>query len=374
MGRDDGAHRAGRRVGRRRGPHPGRRAARRHLAPRRGEAVHHRGRARPRREHRAPRAGPPGGPGHPAPPAPRACRCSSCRSSTSTPRPTLGERNGAVRHERRAQDGAQGVRDLRADVRAARRSRGGPPAGRGARRHRADVRGDRVRPDDGGHQGHRRPVGGLPDGAGLREGAGAGRTSPGPPTRAPPRDDHPPRGRAPHADAAEVVRRRAARALPLRGDAAGRRAGRWPGRPAGRRGQRPAAADRQGRGQRAGVGDARALAADPRRLGLSPGLPGRAVRPRREDRLLVREPPRSSRSTCSSARSSETAAGRSGTSSSRSRRSSTRRAATAGSRRRALLATALADVRGMLNTHRPRRRGRPRPGARTGPASTASGC
>ena len=63
VGRDDGAHRAGRRVGRRRGPHPGRRAARRHLAPRRGEAVHHRGRARPRREHRAPRAGPPGGPG-----------------------------------------------------------------------------------------------------------------------------------------------------------------------------------------------------------------------------------------------------------------------------------------------------------------------
>ena len=88
LGRDDGAHRAGRRVGRRRGPDPGRRAARRHLAPRRREAVHHLGRARPRprtsctscwpgrRARASPRS-----------PARRACRCSSCRSSTSTRSP-----------------------------------------------------------------------------------------------------------------------------------------------------------------------------------------------------------------------------------------------------------------------------------------------
>ena len=55
-----------------------------------------------------------------------------------------------------------------------------------------------------------------------------------------------------------------------------------------RAGQRPAAADRQGRRLRAGLREAAAVAADPRRLRLPAGLPDRAVHPRREDRLAVR--------------------------------------------------------------------------------------
>ena len=59
-------------------------AARRHLAHRRREAVHHLRRARHVREHRPPGARPPRGRRRRAP---RACRCSSCPSSTSTGRP-----------------------------------------------------------------------------------------------------------------------------------------------------------------------------------------------------------------------------------------------------------------------------------------------
>ena len=61
-----------------------------------------------------------------------------------------------------------------------------------------------------------------------------------------------------------------------------------PDRVAARCRQRPAAAGRQGRRQRAGLGDARALPADPGRLGLPAGLPDRAVRPRRPDRRALR--------------------------------------------------------------------------------------
>ena len=57
-----GAHRARRGLRRRRRPHQGRPAGRRHLAHRRREALHHlRRRRRPRREHPAPGAGPPRG-------------------------------------------------------------------------------------------------------------------------------------------------------------------------------------------------------------------------------------------------------------------------------------------------------------------------
>ena len=53
LGRHHGAHRTRRRVGRRRGPHQGGPTARRHLAPRRCQAVHHQRRhRRPVREHR----------------------------------------------------------------------------------------------------------------------------------------------------------------------------------------------------------------------------------------------------------------------------------------------------------------------------------
>ncbi len=59
------------------------------------------------------------------------------------------------------------------------------------------------------------------------------------------------------------------------------------GRPGGP-GQRPAAAHRQGGRLRAGLRAAHAVPADLRRLGLHPGLPGRAVHPGRQDRQPVR--------------------------------------------------------------------------------------
>ena len=84
LGRHDGAHRAGRRLRRRRRAHQGDPAARRHLAHRGRQALHHLGRARHDREHRAPRAGPARGrrPGHQGAVAVR-----RARSSTSTSRP-----------------------------------------------------------------------------------------------------------------------------------------------------------------------------------------------------------------------------------------------------------------------------------------------
>nr|WP_284289066.1 hypothetical protein [Angustibacter aerolatus] len=61
LGRHDGAHRAGRRVGRRRRPHEGGAAARRHLARHRRQAVHHQRRGRRLRQRRALRPRPPRG-------------------------------------------------------------------------------------------------------------------------------------------------------------------------------------------------------------------------------------------------------------------------------------------------------------------------
>ena len=106
---------------------------------------------------------------------------------------------------------------------------GGRLAGRrGARRHRPDVQGHRVRPDDGRHQGDRHPVDRLPQRAGLRQDPRAGRR--------PDADDrqdraagrhHPPPRRAPVADDAEGVRRGHARAGALHRLRAGRDR-RWP--------------------------------------------------------------------------------------------------------------------------------------------------
>ena len=175
------------------------------------------------------------------------------------------------------------------------------PARRRPRRHRPDVPRHRERPDDGRHQGHRHPVDRLPQRARLRQAARAGRR-PHPVDRQgrPARHHHPPPRRAPLADDPEGVRRGPARAGALHRQPAGHR------RPAaarhrvrgvrarlGRRhrqpGQRPAAADRQGPGLRAGLGAARhRVAADLRRLRLPAGLPGRAVRARRQDRHALR--------------------------------------------------------------------------------------
>ncbi len=88
---DDGADRARRWVGRRRGPDQGHQAAGRHLAHRGRQALHHERRARHGREHLPLRAGQAGGRWSRAP---RACRCSWCPSTWSTPTAQLGERNG----------------------------------------------------------------------------------------------------------------------------------------------------------------------------------------------------------------------------------------------------------------------------------------
>ena len=170
VGRDDGPHRARRRLRRRRRPHPGRAAGRRHLAHRGREALHHLGRARHDRQHRPPGPRPSRGrrPGH--------------QGAVPLHRPEVPLRLGLrrarraqrrLRHQRRAQDGPQGVDDLRAHLR--RERAGDRLAGRRRpRRHRADVQGHRVRPDDGRHQGDRHPVDRLPQRARLRQDAGAG--------------------------------------------------------------------------------------------------------------------------------------------------------------------------------------------------------
>ena len=120
LGRDDGAHRARRRLRRRRraAPRPSQQAdgtwhiegVKRFITT--GdydltENIVHLVLARPEGARR---------------PAPRACRCSSCPKFHFDPETgELGERNGVVRHQRRAQDGPQGLGHLRADLRRARR-------------------------------------------------------------------------------------------------------------------------------------------------------------------------------------------------------------------------------------------------------------
>ena len=162
-----GAHRARRRIRRRRGPHQGRPAGGRHLAHRRREALHHlRRRRRHRREHPAPGAGPPRG---------RRTRHQGAVAVLRAevplrPRDRRARRaQRRLRHQRRAQDGPQGLRDLRAVPRPARRARQGLAGRRGPQRHRADVRRHRAGPNDGGHQGNRHPVDRLPQRARVRQ-------------------------------------------------------------------------------------------------------------------------------------------------------------------------------------------------------------
>ena len=185
---------------------------------------------------------------------------------------TLGERNGVEGHQRRAQDGAKGLHDLRADVRRRSGPAGGRHAGRRrARRHQADVHDHRERADDGRQQGDRDPVHRVPQRARLRQDPGAGRR-PHPADRQDlaAGDDHPPPGRAPDADAAEGVRGGHAGARALHGHAAGRRAGRRGGRAAATR-PRPRATTCSCRWSRASGSERAyemldAVPADPRRL------------------------------------------------------------------------------------------------------------
>ena len=86
-----------------------------------------------------------------------------------------GRAQRRLRHQRRAQDGPQGLQHLRADLRRARHAGQGLAARRRARGHPADVPDHRVRPDDGRHQGDRHPVDRLPQRAGVRQEPGAGR-------------------------------------------------------------------------------------------------------------------------------------------------------------------------------------------------------
>ena len=127
LGRDDGAHRARRRLRRRRRPHQGHPAARRHLAHRGRQAVHHLGRARHGRQHRPPGAGPSRGRGR------------RHQGAVAVHRPQdplrLGDRRARraqrrLHHQRRAQDGPQGLDHLRAHLR---RERAGRSAGWSAR-------------------------------------------------------------------------------------------------------------------------------------------------------------------------------------------------------------------------------------------------
>ena len=254
-----------------------------------------------------------------------------------------GRAQRRLRHQRRAQDGPQGLQHLRADLRRARRPGQGLAARRRARGHPADVPDHRVRPDDGRHEGDRHPVHRLPQRAGVRQEPGPGRR--------PAADDrqgraaghdHPPPRRAPLAAAAEVVRRGPARAGRLH---------RAPGRTRsqhrrGRRRRRKAAklAERVNdlllplvKGCRLGAGVRAArprVAADLRRLRLPAGLPARAVRPRREDRHPVRGHDRDPepRPDLPQDREGQRPGAR-WRSPARSRRSSTPRPATASSRR-----------------------------------------
>ena len=99
------------------GPDQGDRAAGRDLAHRGGQALHHQRRARPGGQHLPPRAGPAGGPrpGHQGPvDVPRA-QVPGQRGRDA------GRAQRRRHHQRRAQDGPEGLHHLRGDVR--RRSR-----------------------------------------------------------------------------------------------------------------------------------------------------------------------------------------------------------------------------------------------------------
>ncbi len=217
LGRDDGAHRARRRLRRRCRSHQGDRAAGRLVAHRGRQAVHHLGRAGHDREHRASGAG-----------ASRGCRPGH-EGALAVRRPEVPLRRRdrrarraqrRLRHQRRAQDGPEGLDHLRAALRREPgRSGQGLARRRRAQRHRADVPGDRARPDDGRHQGDRDPVDRVSQRARLRQDARAvGRPHPGRRQGRAARDDHQPPGRAPQPDDEQGLRRRSARARLLHRD------------------------------------------------------------------------------------------------------------------------------------------------------------
>ena len=247
-------------------------------------------------------------------------------------------------------------------LRRATASRRRHPARRRARRHRADVPDHRVRADDGRHQGDRHAVHRLPQRAGLRQAARAGRR-PDPDDRqgrAAGHDHAPPR-RPPLADAPEGVRRGAARAGALHRDAAGRASTRRSSRRhRGAAEDAPAAmADRVNDLLLPivkGVGSERSWVL----LGTERCRPSAAPASCRTTRSsstsatprstrCTRARPRSRAWTSSSARSSATRARRSRTCPRRSR-SSPRpvRAATALATERELLGKALEDVQGIV--------------------------
>ena len=122
-------------------------AARRHLAHRRRQTVHHQRRhRRPVREHPAYGAGPARGrrTGHQGPEPVHGAEVPS-----RPPDRRAGRAQRRVRHRTRTQDGSQGVGHLRADVRPARRSRRRLAGRRYPQRHRPDVQDHRVRANDG---------------------------------------------------------------------------------------------------------------------------------------------------------------------------------------------------------------------------------
>ncbi len=114
LGLHDGADRARRGLRRRRRPQQGDPAARRHLAHRGRQALHHQRRTRHGGEHLPPGAGPPRGPRsrHQGPVAVPGAQVPG--------RPGDGRAQGAqrrLRHQRREEDGPQGLHDLRAHLR-----------------------------------------------------------------------------------------------------------------------------------------------------------------------------------------------------------------------------------------------------------------
>ena len=216
----------------------------------------------------------------------------------------------------------------------------GLAARRGARRHRADVRGDRARPDDGRHEGDRHALGRLPHRAGLRQGARAGRR---PARRC---STRPRRGCTiiHHPDVRRMLMLQKAYAEGLRALYLYTATFQDEIRVARAAAPTCALAERvndlllpivKGVGLASGrPSSSCSVAADPGRLGLPAGLPDRAVHPRREDRLAVRGhhgDPVAGLPVPQDRPGQRAGARR--TSPARSRRSSTPRPATAGSRR-----------------------------------------
>ena len=270
-----------------------------------------------------------------------------------------GRAQRRLRHRPGTQDGAEGFDHLRAQLRHPRHPGRRIPVGRQARWHRADVPGDRVRPDDGRHQGDRHAVHRLPERPGLRQAAGAERgPDQGQRQDRPAGDDHPPPGRPADPDEAEGLRGGPARGLPVHRRLAGQDRRRRAER---RRTAAPPSTSTTCccRSSRASARSGRTRISPCRcRSSAGPATP-RTTRssstsgtPRSTP--CTRAPRRSRPRTSSSARSSRTAAPRSAWWPARSRPSSRprcRRTPTAATRRNSLLlGTALADVQAMVGS------------------------